>query len=87
MTTGRIEPSDFELGLNSFGEVATDGGRVLDDAETVRLLVEEARLAEAVGWTSSAWGNTTGTGTTTPRPRCSSPRSPPPRDASGSARP
>ncbi|MEH0936950.1 LLM class flavin-dependent oxidoreductase [Micromonospora psammae] len=44
MTTG-----DFELGLNSFGEVATDGDRVLTDAETVRLIVEEARLAESVG--------------------------------------
>lgn len=39
----------FELGLNSFGEVATDSGRVLSDAETVRLLVEEAALAEAAG--------------------------------------
>ncbi|MEU6343285.1 LLM class flavin-dependent oxidoreductase [Streptomyces sp. NPDC046977] len=39
----------FELGLNSFGEVATDGGRMLSDAETVRLLVEEAALAEAAG--------------------------------------
>ncbi|AVH54798.1 MULTISPECIES: LLM class flavin-dependent oxidoreductase [Streptomyces] len=39
----------FELGLNSFGEVATDGGRPLSDAETVRLLIEEAKLAEAVG--------------------------------------
>ncbi|MET8452649.1 LLM class flavin-dependent oxidoreductase [Streptomyces sp. NPDC005209] len=39
----------FELGLNSFGEVATDGGRTLSDAETVRLLIEEAKLAEAVG--------------------------------------
>jgi probable LLM family oxidoreductase len=40
----------IELGLNSFGEVATDAdGRVLSDAETVRLLVEEARLAESVG--------------------------------------
>ncbi|MEE6259362.1 LLM class flavin-dependent oxidoreductase [Plantactinospora sonchi] len=39
----------FELGLNSFGEVATDGGRILSDAETVRLLVDEARLAESVG--------------------------------------
>ncbi|WP_328884933.1 LLM class flavin-dependent oxidoreductase [Streptomyces sp. NBC_00316] len=39
----------FELGLNSFGEVATDGDRPLSDAETVRLLIEEARLAEAVG--------------------------------------
>ncbi|WP_432187235.1 LLM class flavin-dependent oxidoreductase [Streptomyces sp. Tue6028] len=39
----------FELGLNSFGEVATDGGRPMSDAETVRLLIEEAQLAEAVG--------------------------------------
>jgi probable LLM family oxidoreductase len=39
----------LELGLNSFGEVATDAGRVLGGAETVRLLVEEARLAESVG--------------------------------------
>jgi probable LLM family oxidoreductase len=39
----------FEIGLNSFGEVAGDGDRVLSDAETIRLLVAEARLAEAVG--------------------------------------
>ncbi|GGN95835.1 oxidoreductase [Streptomyces albiflavescens] len=39
----------FELGLNSFGEVATDGDGTLSDAETVRLIVEEAKLAEAVG--------------------------------------
>ncbi|ATO13313.1 LLM class flavin-dependent oxidoreductase [Micromonospora sp. WMMA2032] len=39
----------FALGLNSFGEVATDGDRILTDAQTVRLLVEEARLAESVG--------------------------------------
>ncbi|MFD8495560.1 LLM class flavin-dependent oxidoreductase [Amycolatopsis sp. NPDC059657] len=39
----------LELGLNSFGDVATDGGRVLSDAETARLLIEEARLAESVG--------------------------------------
>ncbi|MBP2704330.1 LLM class flavin-dependent oxidoreductase [Microbispora sp. RL4-1S] len=39
----------FELGLNSFGEVATDRGRVLSDAETVRLIAEEARLAESAG--------------------------------------
>jgi probable LLM family oxidoreductase len=49
VSVGRIEHPRFEVGLNSFGEVATDGGRVLDDAETLRLLVEEARLAEAVG--------------------------------------
>ena len=39
----------IEPGLNSFGEVATDGGRAMSDAETVRLLVEEARLAESAG--------------------------------------
>ncbi|MCU1414873.1 MAG: class flavin-dependent oxidoreductase [Microbacteriaceae bacterium] len=40
----------FELGLNSFGEVATDSsGNDLSDAETVRLLIDEARLAESVG--------------------------------------
>ncbi|WP_144120185.1 LLM class flavin-dependent oxidoreductase [Catellatospora sichuanensis] len=39
----------FELGLNSFGELATDGDRVLSDAETVRLIVEEAQLADSVG--------------------------------------
>lgn len=42
--------SGFELGLNSFGEVATDAtGRSLSDAETVRLLIDEAQLAESVG--------------------------------------
>ncbi|WP_329042704.1 LLM class flavin-dependent oxidoreductase [Streptomyces sp. NBC_00178] len=42
--------STFEFGLNSFGDIATDGGsRVLSDAETVRLLVQEARLAENSG--------------------------------------
>ncbi|GGX99531.1 LLM class flavin-dependent oxidoreductase [Streptomyces fructofermentans] len=44
-----MSASTFEFGLNSFGEVATDGGRTLDDAETVRLLVEEAGRAEAAG--------------------------------------
>ena len=39
----------LELGLNSFGDVPTDGGRTLSDAETVRLLIEEAKLAESVG--------------------------------------
>ncbi|RPE37903.1 putative LLM family oxidoreductase [Streptomyces sp. Ag109_O5-1] len=39
----------LELGLNSFGEVATGADGPLSDAETVRLLVEEARLAESVG--------------------------------------
>ncbi|MFD5572910.1 LLM class flavin-dependent oxidoreductase [Streptomyces cadmiisoli] len=41
--------TSFQLGLNSFGEVATDGDRPLSDAETVRLLIEEAKLAESVG--------------------------------------
>ena len=39
----------FEIGLNSFGDVPTDNGRLLSDAETVRLLIEEAQLAESVG--------------------------------------
>jgi probable LLM family oxidoreductase len=44
-----VTTSGFELGLDSFGEVATAGGRIMSDAETVRLLVEEAKLAESVG--------------------------------------
>jgi probable LLM family oxidoreductase len=39
----------FQLGLDSFGEVATDHGRTLTDAETVRMIVMEAQLAESVG--------------------------------------
>jgi len=39
----------IEIGLNSFGDVPTDNDRTLNDAETVRLLVDEARLAESVG--------------------------------------
>ncbi len=35
-----MSATPFDIGVNSFGEVATDNGRVLDDAETVRLLVE-----------------------------------------------
>ncbi|MGW1727808.1 LLM class flavin-dependent oxidoreductase [Streptomyces sp. NPDC002306] len=44
-----MTPQTFEIGLNSFGEVATDDGRTLSDAETVRLLVQEAALAESSG--------------------------------------
>jgi len=44
-----MSETPFELGLNSFGEIASSGGRDLSDAETVRLLVAEARLAEQVG--------------------------------------
>jgi probable LLM family oxidoreductase len=40
---------ELELGLNSFGEVASTGGKDLSDAETVRLLVDEAKLADSVG--------------------------------------
>lgn len=39
----------LQFGLNSFGDVASAEGRVLDDAQSVRLLVEEAQLAESVG--------------------------------------
>ncbi|KAA9144656.1 LLM class flavin-dependent oxidoreductase [Microbacterium lushaniae] len=37
------------FGLNTFGDVASEAGRLLDDASSVRLLVEEAQLAESVG--------------------------------------
>lgn len=40
---------DIAFGLNSFGDVATDAGRVMSDAESLRLLVDEAQLAESVG--------------------------------------
>ena len=41
---------NIEFGLDSFGELAIDAeGRVLSDAETVRLLMEEGVLAEEVG--------------------------------------
>jgi probable LLM family oxidoreductase len=44
-----VSTGTFELGLNSFGDVPIDDGRVLSDAETLRLLVEEAQLADSVG--------------------------------------
>jgi probable LLM family oxidoreductase len=41
---------EIEFGLDSFGEVSVDpSGRLLSDAETVRLMIDEAVLAEAVG--------------------------------------
>ncbi|MCX4511183.1 hypothetical protein OHA27_12870 [Streptomyces sp. NBC_01619] len=75
----------FELGLNSFGEVATDGGRPLSDAETVRLLIEEARLAEAVGIDAFSVGEHYRAGHNDSATQSCSPRSPPRRNASGSA--
>ena len=46
-----------EFGLNTFGDVPADAsGRVLTDAEAVRLLVTEARLAESVGLDSFSIG-------------------------------
>lgn len=47
MTDARLP--GFRIGLNSFGEVPTVSGRAISDAETIRALVEEARLAESVG--------------------------------------
>lgn len=44
-----MSTAGLELGLNSFGEVATDRGRVLSDAETLRTIVAEAQLADSVG--------------------------------------
>lgn len=43
------QSTPLEFGLNSFGDVATDGGRVMSDAESLRLLIDEAQLAESVG--------------------------------------
>src|SRR5262245_37006055 len=41
---------EFEFGLDSFGEVSSEAsGRLLSDAETVRLMIDEAVLAETVG--------------------------------------
>ncbi|MFC1444266.1 LLM class flavin-dependent oxidoreductase [Streptacidiphilus sp. N1-10] len=41
---------EIEFGLDSFGEVSADSsGRLLTDAETVRLMIDEAVLAESVG--------------------------------------
>lgn len=41
---------EIHFGLDSFGEVSTDAsGRLLSDAETVRLMIDEAVLAEAAG--------------------------------------
>ncbi|MFJ3403822.1 LLM class flavin-dependent oxidoreductase [Promicromonospora sp. NPDC090134] len=59
MTTAAIGSAqgEIEFGLNSFGEIATDpSGRVLSDAETVRLIIEEAELAEPVGVDSFSIG-------------------------------
>lgn len=42
-------PQSIEIGLNSFGEVPLDGEQRLSDAQTIRLAIEEAKLAESVG--------------------------------------
>lgn len=48
---------EIEFGLNSFGELATKStGRILTDAETVRLMIDEAVLAESVGIDSFSIG-------------------------------
>jgi probable LLM family oxidoreductase len=44
-----VTSGTFEVGLNSFGDVPSQNGRTLSDAESVRLLVDEAKLAESVG--------------------------------------
>ncbi|MDP5227968.1 MULTISPECIES: LLM class flavin-dependent oxidoreductase [Arthrobacter] len=44
-----VDVQKLQFGLNSFGDVATDGDRILSDAESLRLLVDEAQLAESVG--------------------------------------
>ncbi|WJL96643.1 LLM class flavin-dependent oxidoreductase [Microbacterium sp. ET2] len=47
---------DLEFGVNSFGDVATDGGRPQSDEEALLLLVDEAQLAESVGLDSFSVG-------------------------------
>lgn len=44
-----LDGTHFEVGLNSFGDVPTDGDRTMSDAEAVRALIAEARLAESAG--------------------------------------
>ncbi|WP_223622792.1 LLM class flavin-dependent oxidoreductase [Microbacterium sp. EST19A] len=44
-----MDPQVFEIGLNSFGDTASSGGQDLSGAETLRLLVDEARRAEDAG--------------------------------------
>src|SRR5262245_23765933 len=40
----------IEFGLDSFGEVTVDAtGRLLSDAESIRVMIDEAVLAESVG--------------------------------------
>ena len=52
-----MNPAEIEFGLNSFGEVAADDdGRLLTDAQTVRLIIDEAQLAESVGVDSFSIG-------------------------------
>jgi probable LLM family oxidoreductase len=46
---GHADARGFKFGLNTFGDVPTDEGRLLSDAEAVRTLVDEAQLAESVG--------------------------------------
>ncbi|MFJ5274599.1 hypothetical protein [Streptomyces sp. NPDC088358] len=43
-----MTPLTFEIGLDSFGEVATDDGRTLGDAETLRRRAR-ARTIELLG--------------------------------------
>ncbi|WP_082008038.1 LLM class flavin-dependent oxidoreductase [Microbacterium mangrovi] len=52
--TGHI--GGIEFGLNTFGDVPTEGGRPMTDAEALRLLVTEAQLAESVGLDAFAVG-------------------------------
>jgi probable LLM family oxidoreductase len=45
-----MNTKEMQFGLDSFGEVSEEAsGRLLSDAETVRLMIDEAVLAEAVG--------------------------------------
>jgi probable LLM family oxidoreductase len=52
-----MNPQDIEFGLNSFGELAGDDtGRTMTGAETIRTMIREGELAEAVGIDSFSIG-------------------------------
>lgn len=50
MTKKKIERSDYEFGLNTFGDLAAkEDGKLTSYAEALRLVVEETKLADEIG--------------------------------------
>jgi hypothetical protein len=57
---------ETEFGLDSFGEVSAEpSGRLPSDAEAVRLMIDEAVLAETAGSTPTTPASTTRPSTST----------------------